>query len=83
MKDDLVELVAMNETKAISYDPSFVESLHSQGKLTARERIELLFDNGKFAELGLLAQHQCYNFGMEKRRPFGDGVITGFGPVNG
>ncbi|HSR10585.1 MAG TPA: acyl-CoA carboxylase subunit beta, partial [Thermodesulfobacteriota bacterium] len=56
---------------------------HRQGKLTARERIQEFMDPGTFVEVNLLAQHQCTDFGMEKSRPWGDGVITGYGKVNG
>jgi propionyl-CoA carboxylase beta subunit len=55
----------------------------SQGKLTARERIGELLDNGSFVELDELARHQCVDFGMAARRPAGDGVVTGHGLVDG
>ncbi len=60
-----------------------IEEQHSRGKLTARERMDLLFDEGTFVELGMFARHDCTDFGMEKRRPWGDGVVTGYGDVNG
>ncbi|MDQ6935008.1 MAG: acyl-CoA carboxylase subunit beta, partial [Actinomycetota bacterium] len=60
-----------------------VEKQHAKGKLTARERIELLFDDGTFVELDELARHRSTAFGLEKNRPYGDGVITGFGAVEG
>ena len=60
-----------------------IERQHSQGKLTAEERINLLFDKDTFVEVGMFAQHQCHDFGMEKKRPFRDAVITGFGKING
>ncbi|PIP09071.1 MAG: methylmalonyl-CoA carboxyltransferase, partial [Syntrophobacteraceae bacterium CG23_combo_of_CG06-09_8_20_14_all_50_8] len=60
-----------------------MEKQHKVGKLTARERIDLFFDKGTFVELNMLARHQCYDFGMEVRRPWGDAVITGYGNVNG
>ena len=53
------------------------------GKLTARERIDLLFDPGTFEEVDKLLTHRCRDFGMEKNRPFGDGVVTGYGTVDG
>lgn len=56
---------------------------HTQGKLTARERVDLFFDKGTFVELDMLAQHQCHDFGMEKTRPLGDAIITGYGNANG
>ena len=60
-----------------------VETQHAKGKLTARERIELLLDPGSFVELGELSRHRCTDFGMAERRPYGDGVVTGHGTVDG
>ena len=60
-----------------------VEKQHAKGKKTARERIQLLLDPGSFTELDELARHRSTSFGMEKRRPYGDGVITGFGTIEG
>ena len=60
-----------------------IERQHNEGKLTARERIALLFDRGSFQELDQLAVHRSTDFGMEKNRVPGDGVITGYGTVQG
>ncbi|MEV0370515.1 acyl-CoA carboxylase subunit beta [Streptomyces sp. NPDC050636] len=60
-----------------------VEKQHAKGKLTARERIELLLDEGSFVELDEFARHRSTDFGMEKNRPYGDGVVTGYGTVDG
>jgi propionyl-CoA carboxylase beta chain len=60
-----------------------VEKQHAKGKQTARERIAALLDPGSFIELDELARHRSTNFGMQKNRPFGDGVVTGYGTVNG
>ncbi len=60
-----------------------VEKQHAKGRKTARERIELLFDEGSFVELDELARHRSTAFGLEKNRPYGDGVITGYGTVDG
>ncbi len=60
-----------------------VEKQHAKGKRTARERIELLFDEGSFVELDELAKHRSVAFGLEKNRPYGDGVITGYGTIDG
>ena len=60
-----------------------VEKQHAKGRKTARERIEMLFDEGSFGELDELARHRSTNFGQEKNRPYGDGVVTGFGTVDG
>src|ERR687887_211222 len=59
------------------------EKQHAKGKLSARERIALLLDEGSFVELDRFAVHRCYNFGMERRRIPGDGVVTGHGTVDG
>ncbi|MFG1603009.1 acyl-CoA carboxylase subunit beta [Actinoplanes sp. NPDC049265] len=60
-----------------------VEKQHARGKKTARERIELLLDPGSFVELDELARHRSTNFGLEQNRPYGDGVVTGHGTVDG
>ncbi|MEV7091456.1 acyl-CoA carboxylase subunit beta [Amycolatopsis sp. NPDC051045] len=60
-----------------------VEKQHAKGKKTARERIELLLDENSFVELDELARHRSTNFGQEKNRPYGDGVVTGHGTVDG
>ena len=60
-----------------------VEKQHAKGKKTARERIEALFDEGSFVELDELARHRSTAFGQQKNRPYGDGVITGYGTVDG
>jgi propionyl-CoA carboxylase beta chain len=60
-----------------------VEKQHAAGKMTARERIEALLDPGSFTEFDEFARHRSSTFGMESRRPFGDGVVTGYGTVDG
>ncbi|MDF9716589.1 acyl-CoA carboxylase subunit beta [Nocardioides sp. ChNu-153] len=60
-----------------------VEKQHARGRQTARERIEQLFDEGSFVELDELARHRSVAFGLEKRRPYGDGVVTGYGTIDG
>jgi propionyl-CoA carboxylase beta chain len=60
-----------------------VQRQHQQGKLTARERVELLLDEGSFQELDKLVTHRCIDFGMEKKKFLGDGVITGYGRIEG
>lgn len=59
------------------------EKVHAKGKLTARERITHLLDEGSFVELDALARHRSTNFGLAERRPMGDGVVTGYGTVDG
>lgn len=60
-----------------------MEAQHGKGKLTARERLQLLLDPGTFQELGQLVTHRSTNFGLDKQKFFGDGVVTGYGKVNG
>ncbi|NPC95712.1 acyl-CoA carboxylase subunit beta [Nocardioides sp. zg-DK7169] len=60
-----------------------VEKQHAKGRLTARERVALLFDEGSFVEIDELARHRSTAFGLEKTRPYGDGVVIGYGTVNG
>ncbi len=60
-----------------------IEAQHARGKLTARERIDLLLDPGSFEEIDMFVEHDCHEFGMEERKIPGDGVVTGWGTVNG
>src|SRR3954451_23065026 len=60
-----------------------IDAQHARGKLTARERIELLMDHGSFEEFDMFVEHRCDDFGMEKMKIPGDGVVTGWGTVNG
>src|SRR6201988_1341427 len=59
------------------------ERQHKEGKLSARERIDLLLDEGSFEELDKFVPHHCTDFGMETQRPAGDGFVTGFGRIDG
>jgi propionyl-CoA carboxylase beta chain len=70
------EVVRIAEKRAI-------DRQHAKGKLTARERIELLVDPGSFVELDQFARHRCAEFGMDANRPYGDGVVTGHATVDG
>uniref|UniRef100_UPI003326E745 carboxyl transferase domain-containing protein n=1 Tax=Proteiniborus sp. TaxID=2079015 RepID=UPI003326E745 len=60
-----------------------IEKQHKKGKLTARERLNLLFDEGSFVEVDTFVEHRCTNFGMEKTKSPGEGVVSGYGTVNG
>jgi len=68
---------------AMKGDPVRVEKQHNAGKMTARERINALLDSDSFVELDALVKHRNSNFGLDKKRPEGDGVITGHGTING
>lgn len=60
-----------------------IDKQHEKGKLTARERLELLFDDGSFVELDMFMKHRCTNFGMGKKEMPADGIVTGYGTVDG
>ena len=60
-----------------------IDKQHKDGKQTARERIDLLFDPGTFVELDRFVTHRCTDFGMENKKFFGDGVVTGYGKIEG
>ena len=63
--------------------PEAIERQHARGKLSARERLELLLDPGSFVETDVLARHRLGTFGLDKSRPYTDGVITGWGTIDG
>src|ERR1700737_5081447 len=60
-----------------------IEAQHARGKLTARDRLELLLDKGSFEEFDMFVEHRASDFGMDKTKIPGDGVVTGWGTVNG
>ena len=82
--NDPIELLKRRREQAkAGGGPERVEKMHNAGKLTARERIELLLDLGSFQELGVFVTHQSTHFGMDKKRITGDGVVAGHGLING
>lgn len=83
MKEKLEEFRKKRQETELGGGPKRIEVQHQKGKLTARERIDLLFDTGSFQELDLFVEHQCRDFGMENKKVPGDGVIIGFGEVKG
>src|SRR6202162_6422388 len=83
MKDILDKLEKRREEARLGGGGARIEAQHKRGKLTARERIELLLDKGSFEELDMFVEHRSAEFGMEKTKVPGDGVVTGGGPVNG
>ncbi len=83
MKDILTQLEGRRDDARKGGGSRRVEAQHAKGKLTARERIELLLDEGSFEEFDMFVAHRCTEFGMEKDRPAGDGVVTGWGTING
>ncbi|MEP0236284.1 acyl-CoA carboxylase subunit beta [Roseibium sp.] len=83
MKEILAELESRRETARLGGGERRIEAQHKKGKLTARERIELLLDEGSFEEFDMFKQHRCTDFGMDEQHIPGDGVVTGWGTVNG
>mgnify|MGYP005725332359 CR=1 FL=1 len=79
----LEELRKRREQSQLGGGVQRISVQHGKGKLTARERIDLLLDEGSFEEIDAFVLHQCRDFGLEKQRVFGDGVVTGFGRING
>ena len=77
------ELVSRRAAARMGGGQKRIDAQHDKGKLTARERISLLLDEGSFEEFDMFVQHRCTNFGMEKTRFDGDGVVTGMGTVGG
>ncbi|AXX98427.1 acyl-CoA carboxylase subunit beta [Profundibacter amoris] len=83
MKDIQQQLEARREEARLGGGERRINVQHSKGKLTARERIELLLDEDSFEEFDMFVTHRCTDFGMEKQKHAGDGVITGWGTING
>jgi acetyl-CoA carboxylase carboxyltransferase component len=83
IEDRLDQLAKLKEEALHAGSERAIERQHKRGKLTARERIELLLDPGSFVELDMLARHRAVGFGIENNRPLTDGVITGWGMVDG
>ena len=83
MTERLDDLARRREAALHAGPPHAVERQHSKGKMTARERIDYLVDEGSFQELDMLARHRVHGMGMDDNRPYTDGVITGFGRIDG
>ncbi|MBP8930755.1 MAG: acyl-CoA carboxylase subunit beta [Paracoccus sp.] len=83
MKDILGELETRRREARLGGGQRRIDAQHARGKLTARERLELLLDEGSFEEFDMFVRHRSTDFGMETDRPYGDGVVTGWGTING
>ena len=82
-KEKIKELVERREAAKMGGGQKRIDAQHQKGKLTARERLALLLDEGSFEEFDMFLQHRCTNFGMEKTKFDGDGVVTGMGTIDG
>ncbi len=83
MQEKINELLKKREEARLSGGQKRIDKQHSQGKFTARERILMFLDEGSFEEFDMFVTHRCTNFGLEKEKFLTDGVITGYGTVNG
>ena len=83
VEDRIEELRERREAALMPSGPEAADKQHDKGKLTARERLDILMDAGSFVETDPFTVHRSHDFGMDKRRPPGDGVITGFGTIDG
>ena len=84
LKEQKIEqLHQLNAEALLGGGEKRIENQHKKGKLTARERIELLLDPGSFEELGKFVRHRSHDFGLDKQRILGDGVVTGYGNIDG
>src|SRR2546430_6172846 len=83
MKDILDTLEERRAGAKLGGGQPRIEAQHKRGKLTARERVELLLDKGSFEEFDMFVEHRSTEFGMDKQKIPGDGVVTGWGTVNG
>ena len=83
MKEIIQQLEAKRELARLGGGQKRIQAQHAKGKLTARERIELLLDAGTFEEWDMFVEHRCHDFGMADQTVPGDGVVTGYGMING
>ena len=83
MRDIISELEERRRVARLGGGEARIDAQHARGKLTARERIDLLLDEDSFEEIGMFVEHDCHEFGMENQKIPGDGVVTGWGTVNG
>ena len=81
MKEKINLLNKLNQQAESGGGAARIDKQHAAGKLTARERIDLLLEKGTFVEIDKFVSHTCNDFGMEKQRPLGDGIVTGYGLI--
>lgn len=81
--EKIKELVARRETARAGGGQKRIDAQHAKGKMTARERLAILLDEGSFEEFDMFVNHRCTNFGMERNKYDGDGVVTGMGTIDG
>ena len=82
-KQKVKQLIELRAQAKLGGGQKRIDSQHSKGKYTARERIDMLLDEGSFEELDMFVTHRCTNFGLEKEKYLGDGVVIGHGTIDG
>ena len=83
VKEKIERLRELREKAKLGGGKERIEAQHAKGKLTARERIELLLDPDSFVEIDPFVVHRCTEFGMAEKKILGDGVVTGYGTIDG
>ncbi|NCS89294.1 MAG: methylmalonyl-CoA carboxyltransferase [Ignavibacteria bacterium CG2_30_36_16] len=83
IQNKIKELMALRNQARLGGGEKRIEAQHKKGKLTARERIELLLDEGSFEEFDMFVSHRCIDFGLDKQAYLSDGVVTGYGTIDG
>ena len=82
-QNKVAQLIELREEARLGGGQKRIAAQHAKGKYTARERIQMLLDEGSFEEFDMFVTHRCYDFGMEKSHTYGDGVVTGYGTIDG
>ena len=83
IQNKINQLIENRATARLGGGQKRIDAQHAKGKFTARERIQMLLDEGSFEEFDMFVTHRCYDFGMDKSHTFGDGVVTGYGTIDG
>ncbi|WP_303273359.1 carboxyl transferase domain-containing protein, partial [uncultured Alistipes sp.] len=83
IQNKINQLIENREKARLGGGQKRIDAQHAKGKYTARERIQMLLDEGSFEEFDMFVTHRCYDFGMDKSHTFGDGVVTGYGTIDG
>ena len=82
-EEKIKELMAKREQAKLGGGEKRIEAQHQKGKYTARERIDMLLDEGSFEEFDMFVTHRSHEFGLEKQSYLSDGVVTGYGTIDG
>ncbi len=83
MDEKIKKLMAMREQARLGGGEKRIEAQHKKGKFTARERIDMLLDEGSFEEFDMFVHHRTVDFGLDKQSYLSDGVVTGYGTIDG